>query len=222
MFQMVQAAICHGLVKAPAFLGQHGRRQHHGQGEAEFFRAALRHAHGDACRNGGARAGKAPEGQAQALHGADQHGLADGQGAMLARLQARRHDDQHASGGQRGGHQFRVAEQVLDFKAGRILAHDVRNRFQQAEADDARQRRGGREQQHIAAQGAGRSEIRGAPGCPEIHDDGEHGAGVQHHQQHGQFRRGGIQTHPFFRHDDVGGAGDGQQFGEALDDGKNQ
>ena len=68
--------------------------------------------------------------------------------------------------------------------------------------------------------GQGTGEIVALPVFPEVHDDGEHGAGVQHDQEHGHFGARGVQAHQFFRDDDVGGAGDGQQFAGALDDGQ--
>ena len=66
------------------------------------------------------------------------------------------------------------------------------------------------------------SEVGALPLRPEVDDDGEHGAGVQHDQQQRHFRRGGVEAEQFFGNDNVGGTGDGQEFGEALDDGQDE
>jgi hypothetical protein len=44
---------------------------------------------------------------------------------------------------------------------------------------------------------------------------------MQQDEEHGHFRAGRVQSHEFFRHDDMRGAGDGQQFARALNQGKN-
>jgi hypothetical protein len=59
-----------------------------------------------------------------------------------------------------------------------------------------------------------------APALPKINDDGEHRSRVQHDEQKCHFWRCRIQTEKLFRYHDVGGTGNGQQFGEALDNGQ--
>ena len=55
---------------------------------------------------------------------------------------------------------------------------------------------------------------------PEIGDDREHGAGVEHDEEQRHLRSGGIEAHQLFGDDDVRGAGDRQQLGQSLDDGE--
>ncbi len=63
-------------------------------------------------------------------------------------------------------------------------------------------------------------EISPAPLTPEVKDNGDHSAGVQHDQKQGHLRRRRVQAHKLFGDDYVGGTGDGQQLGQALDDGQ--
>jgi hypothetical protein len=62
----------------------------------------------------------------------------------------------------------------------------------------------------------GARKVTAPPGIPEIGDDREHGAGMQHDQQKSHGRRGGIQAHELFGDDDMRRARDRQQFAEAL------
>src|ERR1700722_654629 len=60
------------------------------------------------------------------------------------------------------------------------------------------------------------------PPRPEIHDHCEHGPGVQHDEEEGLLRVGGVEPHQLLREDYVGRAGHGQQFGSTLDDGEKE
>ncbi len=71
-----------------------------------------------------------------------------------------------------------------------------------------------------ALEDVGGGEVGVDPGAPEVGDDGEHGAGVEHDEEQRHLRGGGVEMHQLFGDDDVGGAGDRQQFGKALHDGK--
>ena len=78
---------------------------------------------------------------------------------------------------------------------------------------------------HIHKQGSNSSgilEVGFFPCLPEIQDDGDHRARVKHHEQECHGWTGGIQSHQFFSHNDMCGAGYGKKFRRALDEAKEE
>jgi len=84
------------------------------------------------------------------------------------------------------------------------------------EADQQGHHRGRADVEAHPAEACGIGEKRPLPSLPEIQDDGRHGSGVEHDQQEGHRGGGRIESEEFLRDDDVGGAGDGEQFRGAL------
>ena len=58
------------------------------------------------------------------------------------------------------------------------------------------------------------------PAGPKIKQDLEHGSRMKRNQKQSHLRLGGVQSHAFFSHDHVGGAGNRQEFGETLNEGQ--
>ncbi len=203
----------------------HRGREDHGKGETETLGAGLadpgEHAGGDG--RPGAR--ETPKRQAQALHRADDSGLRGAHGIAVRTDRAPpfaqpRNEDQDAACRQRRGNPFEMSEQILDLRAGYTRECRLLDEQFQALTDYAGQRRGHDHPHGRAFELGHAGKIRRTPAAPEVHDDGKHGAGMQHHQQ--QRHRGGrrIQTHELFGHHDVRGTGNRQQLGQALHDGK--
>ena len=74
----------------------------------------------------------------------------------------------------------------------------------------------------VSTNAPGRREIIAPPLLPEIEDHREHRARVQHHEQEGHLRLGGVEAEQLFGHDDVRRTGHRQQFAESLDDGEQE
>ena len=167
---------------------------------------------------------------------ADNAGLAEGEwvgraaAAVLKALAAEQaaalgeaSDEDKDSGAEKGCcHQVQASEELLDFG----LAHAVRHLLFDEIDDRVTDDRGEERREHDADENAyerfGGAEVRDRPAPPEVGDDGEHGARVEHDQEERHFGCRGVESHQLLRDDDVGGARDGQQFGEALHDGEEE
>ena len=97
---------------------------------------------------------------------------------------------------------------------------EVGDEFLERVADEAGEEGGPDGADGEALEGVGCGEVGALPLVPEVDDDREHGAGVQHDEDEGHGGGGGVEVEEFFGDDDVRGAGDGEEFGEALDDGQ--
>lgn len=113
-----------------------------------------------------------------------------------------------------------MAEEVFDFSARGAGENGFLDELHQSEADHAGEARGENHLDSELFECGGAVEIGGAPVAPEVNDHGEHRAGVEHDEEQRHGGRGGIETEELLHDDDVGGTGNGEEFGEALDDGE--
>ena len=128
--------------------------------------------------------------------------------------------DEDSDGEEGGGDKVEAAEEEFDFGFGGAVEGGLLDELDEQLAEDAGEDGGPEEADGDALEAVGGGEVGALPLAPEVDDDGEHGAGVEHDEQQRHGGRGGVEAHELFGDDDVGGARDGQEFSEALHDGK--
>ncbi len=135
------------LVDAPDLACVGRRCEHDREREAEILGPGARHAPEQSRRDGGAGAGKAAEGNAQSLNGADRRVLRGRQsggrrGLPPAIFHETRHENEHAGCRQGGGYQVQAVEELLH-PGMRLVAHQhFLDELDDAAADDAGEDRG--------------------------------------------------------------------------------
>jgi hypothetical protein len=221
-----------GLEEAGEFMIDDGGGEDDGEGEGEGFDAGFGGAGEHAGGDGGAGAGEAAEGKAEALDGADDARLLEGEfggvrgfgvgGGFCGAFFEAGEEDEDAGGGEGGGDEVEAVEELFDFGFLLAFAEEVFDGFDDGVADDGGEGGGEDDAESEGLEGAFGGEEGALPLFPEVEDDGEHGAGVEHDEEEGVGGGFHVFAEEFGGDDDVGGAGDGEELGEALDDGEDE
>jgi hypothetical protein len=180
-----------------------------------------------AARNGGPRARETPEGQAQPLHEADDAGLTHADIVRAGRERHRRWpslakprgQDQQPGGRESRGDELEMAEKILDLGVRHALERRLLQDLDDDLADDSSHDGRQHDTPRNGLERGNTLEVRAAPLAPEIGDDGEHGAGMQHHQEQRHRRRGRVEPEELLGDDHVRGARYRQKLRQALNDG---
>ena len=228
--------VVRGVEETEGFEADYGGGEDYGHGEGEAFCALFLSAGEHAGGDGGSGAGEAAEGQGEALDDAHVAGLAEGDEGFraafdpvhgagdgldhLAAFDEAGDEDKDAGGEEGWGDEFKMAEEGFELGFGLAFEEGHLDDFFERFADDAGDEGGPDDEDGELLEGLGGGEIGALPGLPEVDDDGEHGAGVEHDEQERHLGRGRVEAHEFFSDDDVSGAGDGKELGQALDDGE--
>ena len=120
----------------------------------------------------------------------------------LARIPATRMRDTHQRQG--GGDELKMAEQLLDLGMRCAVKPDSLDDLEQHQPDETGHGRGQNNQRCRPLEGRHAAGGRRAPALPEVHDDGNHGAGMEH--DHSKVIRGEDGSRPmsFSANDDMG------------------
>jgi len=211
--------------EAPDFARDNRGSDGDGEGETERFRAHFGNAGKHSCGDCSSGAGKPTKRKAEPLNSADDAGLpgaylldGGGGGRRGAMLRDSGNEYQDARGSESRRDDFQVAEEVFDLSLGGGGEHSLLDELHQGEADDPRKTSGEDDLNGELFERGDAVEKGSAPVSPEIDDDGEHGARVEHDEEQSHGGRGGVEAEQFFRDDDVSGTGDREKFGETLDD----
>ena len=145
-----------------------------------------------------------------------------GRRGLIVAQAASRPQNQQAHGKQGIGDQIEPPKEVLNLGLRRSGKGQVRDQLLQWIADDRGEQRGPDGADGEALEGVRGGEVGALPLVPEVDDHREHGSGVQHDQDQGHLRRGGIEPEQLLRDDHVRGAGDRQKLRETLNDRQNQ